>query len=249
MEAPAAPAPFKIEAVIVCVNYADYLAHTLRENKILFDRVVVVTAPEDRETRRVCEYLHVECLQTDVTQSRWGKFCKGAAINVGLEALGKDGWVVHMDADIALPPLARRMLQAAELDPTFLYGCDRVMCRSFVDWVTFQSNPRLQHEDECWIHMDQFPFGHRVAINTFGGYIPIGFFQMWNPSVSGICKYPEGHTTAAREDTDFALKWPRNKRGFVPEIIAYHLESGKTGMSANWAGRTTPKFGLDKLNA
>lgn len=235
--------PMKLEAVIVCDRYADFLAHTLPENKILFDRMVVVTSHEDKETQRVCEYWHVKCLQTDVLESRKGKFCKGAGINAGLAELDRAGWVVHMDADIALPPLTRILIEGADLDKSFLYGCDRVMCRSFDDWVKFRTKPRLQHENQVWMHMDQFPFGHRVAINSYGGYIPVGFFQMWSPSVSGITAYPEGHNTAAREDTDFALKWARSKRALIPEVIAYHLESEKAAMAANWAGRQTKPFG------
>ena len=240
---PKATVPFRLEAVVVCVNYGDILAHTLPDNRILFDRLVVVTAPEDKETRRVCEYWHVECVQTDVLESRWGRFCKGAGINAGLEKLAKSDLVVHMDADIVLPPLTRKLIEGGRLDRSHLYGCDRVMCRSFVDWAKFRCEPRLQHEDECWIHMNQFPFGHRVAIHSYGGYIPIGFFQMWSPSVSGIFSYPEGHTTAAREDTKFALQWPRAKRSLLPEVIAYHLESEAAPMAANWSGRTTRRFG------
>lgn len=233
----------KIEAVIVCDRYSDFLAHTLPDNRILFDQMVVVSSHEDKKTQRVCEYWHVKCIQTDVLESRKGHFCKGAGINVGLDALDKSGWVIHMDADIALPPLTRRFIEIMNLDPSYIYGCDRLMCRSFDEWQRFRSLPRLQHENEVWMHMNQFPFGHRVAINSYGGYVPIGFFQMWSPTASGISKYPEGHTNAAREDTAFAIQWPRNRRAMIPEIIAYHLESEKADMAANWSGRTTKAFG------
>lgn len=234
----------KLEAVVVCDKYSDFLAFTLPENKILFNKIVVVTSHEDKETQRVCEYWHVQCIQTDVLESRRGHFCKGKGINEGLAALDMDGWVAHLDADIVLPPLTRILLEKADLDTSMLYGCDRVMCKSFEDWIRFRSKPRLQQENECWIHMDQFPFGHRVVINSFGGYVPIGFFQLWSPSGSGIKAYPEGHTTAAREDTNFALQWPRSKRHMLAEIIAYHLESEDAPMAKNWAGRTTREFGL-----
>lgn len=149
-----------------------------------------------------------------------------------------------MDADIALPPLTRRLLELCALDPAALYGCDRFMVRSFEEWMRFKCKPRLQHENESWIHMNEFPLGVRVAIHNYGGYIPIGFFQMWNPKVSGVSKYPEGHTTAAREDSAFTLDWPRSRRALLPEIIAYHLESENAPMAANWAGRKTARFGL-----
>lgn len=55
--------PYKLEAVIVCENYADFLAYTLLENKIFFDNLVVVTSPEDKRTRRLCYHLESEKLQ------------------------------------------------------------------------------------------------------------------------------------------------------------------------------------------
>ena len=106
---------FKVEAVVVCDRYSDFLRCTLPGNKHLFDRIVVVTSAEDRDTQRICEFHHVECLQTDALNSRWNKFCKGAGINEGLSRLDRNGWVVHLDADIALPPQTRLLLQNAHL--------------------------------------------------------------------------------------------------------------------------------------
>ena len=118
---------FKIEAVVVCDRYSDFLRCTLPANKHLFDRIVVVTSAEDRDTQRICEFHHVECVQTDALNSRWNKFCKGAGINEGLSRLDRNGWVVHLDADIALPPQTRLLLQNANLDPCMIYGIDRFL--------------------------------------------------------------------------------------------------------------------------
>src|SRR5262245_56081407 len=90
----------KIEAVVTCVNYADFLAHTLPLNKPHFDRMIVVTAPEDRDTQKVCDAWRQKYHATDCFRSRWSEFCKGAGINEGLAKLDKDAWIVHMDADI-----------------------------------------------------------------------------------------------------------------------------------------------------
>jgi Glycosyl transferase family 2 len=238
------PRAFKCEAVVVCENYADFLRHTLPENKHLFDRIVVVTSHLDKNTQRVCEFYHVECVQTDASQSHVGKFCKGAAINKGLERLNKDGWVVHLDADIWLPPQTKRMLENANLDRTCVYGIDRYNVSGPRVWEDFLAMPRLQHECDAWIHMNTFPLGTRVASFGNNGYVPIGFFQMFSPKDSGIERYPEGHTNAGREDMLFSLKWPRAKRHLIPEIIGYHLESGDAKMSSNWKGRTTAPFVL-----
>jgi hypothetical protein len=239
----ASPKPFKIECVIVCDKYADFLAQTLPHNKFLFDKIVVVTSYEDKDTRKLCEYLHVQCIPTDVLESRRGHFRKGAGINVGLEALKGDSWVVHQDADLYLPPQTRLILENADLDPTMIYGIDRFLVKGYEKWAEFQGKPRLQHECETYIHLESgFPVGTRVQHQFKGGYVPIGFWQLFSPTGSGITRYPEGHTDAGREDTLFSSQWPRRRRGFIPEIVGYHLESENASNGMNWGGRQSAPF-------
>jgi len=232
----------KIEAIITCCDYSDFLSEVLPHNRVLFDKTVVVTAPEDSNTRRVCEFWNVTCIPTDVFETRWGKFAKGAGINVGLQALDKDGWVLHLDADMLCPPLTRKLLTEADLDPTMLYGFDRHMCQGSAAWRQFLALPQLQHESNTWIHLDKFPIGTRLMIERTG-YIPLGFAQLWNPAASQVFEYPEQHATAARTDVQFATKWPRAKRALIPEIVMYHLESDDASKASNWSGRTTAPFG------
>ena len=241
-----AVAPAEIEAVITCVGYGDFLAATLPLNRSQFHRVVVATTPDDARTRRVCEYWNVQC----VTEPRFreGAFRKGAGINAGLRALRRSGrgrgWVVHMDADIFLPPLACEHILRAGLDPSYIYGIDRMMVTDYAAWAEFLAFPDLQHENRVFVHPRPFPMGVRVVTPAPGydGYVPIGFFQLWSPAASGIWDYPEEHTDAGRGDMLFARNWPRARRGFIPEVIGYHLESAPAPMGANWKGRTTPYF-------
>lgn len=233
---------FKLECVIVCDKYDDFLLKTLPHNKYLFDKVIVVTSPEDTKTQRVCEFHHVECVPTDRLESRWKRFKKGCGINDGLEKLDKDGWVLHLDADMWLPPQTRILLKNADLDKSMTYGIDRFIVKGAHVWEKFISEPKLQHEDGAWVHPNAFPLGTRVMHPHVGGYINIGFFQLWHPIVSGVHKYLEGHDTAGREDSMFAGLWPRHKRAMIPEVIGYHLESDDATSAANWNGRTTAPF-------
>jgi len=231
-----------MEAVVVCDHYDDFLRYTLPQNKYLFDRMVVVTSFEDNRTRKLCEFYHVECIPTDSLCTRQGQFYKSAGINQGLAALSLEDWVVHMDADIWLPPQTKILLQLANLAKRMIYGIDRFIVKGAKAWDEFLQMPKLQHEDEAWIHMNAFPIGTRLMQAHFGGYVNIGFFQFWNPKGSGIKTYPTGHSGAGRDDTLFAAQWPRGLRGFIPEIIGYHLESVDASKAANWNGRTTVPF-------
>lgn len=237
-------ANFKIEAVVVCDKYHDFLRHTIPANKILFNKIVVVTSYEDKLTQRICEFNHVECIRTDRLESRKGIFRKACGINDGLAKLDKNGWVVHLDADIWLPPQTRYILEKLDLDPTAMYGMDRFIVKGPKQWEKFQQMPPLQHECASWVHPHAFPLGTRVFNLAYGGAINLGFYQMWRPKDSGVCLYPEDHDSAGRTDVSFNLNWPRSKRGFLPEIISYHLESDDSKMAANWDGRTTSLFEL-----
>ncbi len=239
-----------LEAVIVCVNYADFLAHTLPYNKTLFNKLVVVTDTKDLDTKRVCEYHHVECVQTDVFYENGDTFNKGKGINEGLKRLSCGEWVVQLDADIYLPPLTRFILDKLELDPETIYGMDRLMCPSYKAWIKFLEKPRPIQEAYIYIHPTAFPVGVRIAEYMSKGYEPIGYFQMWNPSATGIKDYPTQHGKADRTDVLHAKKFPRLKRQLIPELLCIHLDSENSTvikMGKNWNGRQTALFSIDYL--
>jgi glycosyltransferase involved in cell wall biosynthesis len=239
--------PIKIEAVTTCVDYSDFLAHTLPLNLIHFDRLIVVTSPSDVRTRKVCETHGIEYCETNKFAERHDEFKKGYGINEGLRKLDRDSWIVHLDSDIILPAHFRQSIARADLDTLMIYGCDRAEFKSFADWQRFHGEPEpplqgngvLLHTSNTGHHI-----GTRVQFPDKGGWIPIGFFQMWHAD-SKVMLYPEGHTSAGREDSSFATQWPRRKRSNLGEIIAYHLESEAAPMAVNWSGRKTVKFHVD----
>ncbi len=237
----------RMALVVTSVGYGDILAFTLPTNRSQFHYTVVATTPEDTQTQKVCEYWNVHCIQVPEFHNGGG-FRKGAGINSALRTLKQvghgEGWVIHMDADIFLPPLAGEMLGRAALDPKFVYGIDRMMVRSFEDWTRFLNHPQVQQECRSYVHAKPFAMGTRIATPNpgYNGYVPIGFFQMWCPTQSGVDNYPEEHTSAGRGDMLFAAKWPRAQRAMIPEIIGYHLESEFGVMGVNWNGRKTKPF-------
>lgn len=235
---------FKVECVVVCSGYHDFLRCTLPNNKHFFDKMVVVTSPEDKQTQKLCEFYHVQCVISERLVSGEQKFCKGEAVNDGLAKLDKDGWVVHLDADVWLPPQTRIILERASLDKKMIYGIDRFNARGYDLWAKFLRKPELQHEAQAYVHVHNslFKVGTRYVHEGLGGYVPLGFFQMWNPRVSGKDKYPESGTSAGATDVLFAALWPRCERGFIPELLCYHLESIDAEFAINWWGRKSAPF-------
>jgi hypothetical protein len=241
----------KLEAVIVCINYSDFLEVTLSANKKFFDRIVVVTSIEDTETEKVCKSNDVLCIKTDSFYKNGSKVAnKAEGINEGLKALDKDGWVIQLDADIWLPPLTRTILEKYPLQDDCIYGIDRLMCNSFEKWEMFMWNnvKKPIHSEWIFLHMHYFPIGGRVVQYHGEGYMPIGFFQLWNPSGSKIDSYPVIDVGFDRTDVLHLKQFPRDKRRFIPEFICIHLSSEEPFMGQNWYGRKSKPFLPKKKN-
>lgn len=236
-----------LEGIIVCVNYSDFLAHTLPHNRNQFNNLIVITDTKDQKTKELCEFYNVKCLQTDIFYENDNQFNKGAAINYGLSQLEKKDWVIHMDADIYMPPTTRSVLENIPLEKHKLYGADRLMCPSYKDWVDFMDNPSKIHEGWIYVHMNSFPIGVRLAeyMNKNAGWEPLGYFQLWNPKGSGVFNYPTKHDYCDRTDVLHAKKFSRQNRELLPEIVLIHLDSEgleTSQMGKNWKGRKTQEF-------
>jgi hypothetical protein len=212
--------------------------------------MIVVTTPEDKATQDVCTHYNVECLTTREMTANGDPFNKAKGINVALEYLSKRDWVVHLDADMYLPPLTRGILERINLDKNNIYGIDRMMCPTFQAWIDYIKKPTPTHTGWVYIHPTIFPMGVRIGEFMSDGYEPIGFFQMWHPNTSGVKLYPETHGAADRTDVQHAKKWARKNRALIPEIIGIHLDSEDLNlkeMGKNWNGRKTKEFGYSPV--
>lgn len=234
----------KVEAVITCVNYGDFLEHTLPENMELLDRVVVVTSTSDKRTQALCQRYGVDCYDTEIWHDEGASFSKGRGINLGISHLRHEGYILHMDADILLPHNFRSMLRRSKLDPKCIYGADRLNISGFDKYIALKNEDRLhpQFQYHCLVAPNGgMSLGSRLVHGAYG-YTPIGFFQLWHSSEKRI--YPIVHGSAEHSDVLFAVQWPREKRILLPEFFVYHLESEKDQqMGVNWHGRKSKEFG------
>lgn len=238
----------KIEAVTICVNYGGEFRETAQYNRPHFDRWIVVTRPNDHETIDLTKQYSCDLIMTD-DFDRDGGFNKARSINRGLACVRGDGWLCHIDADIALPLDFKDVLNDTHLNENCIYGCDRLNVTGWENWQKVKSTPLRARSSPWCIELDR-PYtkvGARVIKREYG-YSPIGFFQLWHgPTqvVHGMPAklYPIQHGTAARTDEQHSLQWDRQKRVLIPELLVWHLESTAAPMGSNWNGRSTPPFG------
>lgn len=243
-----------IEAVTVCINYGDFLAETIPYNIDCFDRWIIITTKEDHTTRELCRKWSIETLLTNDHQRYGDVFNKGRIIERSLQHMSSTGFRLHLDADIVIPPKFRYSLLSADLDTNKIYGCDRILVKSYEDWQKLQKSNWLSHS---YHHLLRFPKGYEVGTRWVSsgpggvGYTPIGFFQLWHSDsdyYKGVrCRtYPDQHGAAHRSDVQFALKFDRSQRELLPELLVVHLESQESENGANWHGRRSCPFGNNK---
>lgn len=257
----------KIYGVVVCVGYGDILALTLPYLATQLDSLVVVTSSADFMTKRVCEFNYVLCLETDSFYDDGANFNKANGINLGLSHLTElaenngvnedELWFLHLDADILVPPRSLHIVRTKPLNPFAIYGVDRVMLyngENGTGIIDFLANPRSPYPfnglggagnitpfyKDAHIGARILRLAGNEPLETFG-YIPIGFWQLWQPSYSGVYDYPANHGEADRTDCLHALKF--RSRELIPEITVIHLDtqvsSTQAVMGVNWSGRVT----------
>lgn len=233
-----------LEIVIPCVNYGDYLAETLPHTMPLFDRVIVVTSKADKETQEVARKCSCTYYATDVWFRDGGQFNKYAGLAFGLSfASVHNTWVGVLDADTYLPPVARQVLERKLTDPACIYGVDRLNCVGYDRWRSHLGVSNPGHDYCCRVPVPHgMPLGERIALREHGGWLPIGYFQMWHAS-SGR-RYPTRvQGDAEHNDVLHAMQWEPHERILIPELLAIHLMADNAPLGSNWKGRKSPRFG------
>lgn len=241
-----------LTAISICVNYSDFACWSIPLNKEIFSKWIVVTDTKDETTKQLCSYHNIQCIQTDIFYEE-GKFKKFKGINEALKKVGKNEWVLFLDIDMVLPPFTKRVLNELDLDKRCLYGIDRVNCKGINQFVQYMNNPLLLVEN--WLLTSSgMEFGSRIIHlygqkgenGKFGGYKPLGFFQLAHSSQ--FTQYPDICEGADHCDIMFADMWPRSQRHLIPELIGIHLESDDNVWGSNWNGRKTSLFAYTDIS-
>lgn len=200
-----------IEGLCACVDYADMLRLTLPRWSATLDRIVVITAPSDRQTPQVAaDYPNAAVHVTEAFYARGASFNKGAAMEEGRRLLAWTDWVLLLDVDI-LPPLnwVDRFAAAAPR-PGWLYGCSRYQ-------------------------LDDVRRGIPAGSQRMPGSRWAGYFQLFHTSDPRAGRSPLLTTTwrhAGGYDSDFERLWG-DRKVHLPIRLGHLGERG-----VNWCGRS-----------
>ena len=227
-----------LEAVTVCVNYADILSLVISNNKTVIDNWIIVTDTKDKDTKRVCDLHGVRCIQTDIFYDNNEIFNKGKGINAGFDELTLQGWVMHLDADILLPANFKTILSGDSLETDCIYSMDRIDVIGRDMYIDVLQDMHNVYSDYVFLQ-SRYHISTRMFHNKMG-YCPIGYLQLFHNSK--FIPYSERHETAARSDVLFLNNWAKHKRRLHPGAFVYHLMSEPSPMGTNWDGRISKKF-------
>lgn len=200
-------------AIIISVEYGDILELTLPHNREFFSEVLVVSIDSDKKTHQVCADNDVPVYCTDAFYRKNAVFNKFAALEEGLDVLGRKDWMLILDSDILIP----------KLRPAFTPREGNLYTPHRRIWDPL---PNEVPEERLW----------RTKRRTLANEEFAGYFQLFhaNDPVLGPAPWHETNWTwAGGADTFFNLKWPANKK-VRPPFEVLHLGPP----FSNWAGRT-----------
>lgn len=242
----------RLEVVTTCVGFDDLLDFTISFNHQHFDTYIVVTSHDDKKTKAVCHKHNCICVQTDLFKKNGRNFNKGAAINAGFGHFQYWGWRLHLDSDIVLPDKFRQTLfNHTHLERDCLYGADRidVVGKGNINKLRelFVNHPQHRYSSVIGSTHNRrltCQIADRVVF-PLEGYVPIGFFQLWNAETQR--PYPYSLGTAAHDDVLFAGSYPQAKRRHLPTVITYHICPRSPKFGDNWDGhRRMPRLNKDE---
>lgn len=246
--------------ITTCVNYADFLAHTLPRMAAEADAVRVISTPDDCVTAAVTkgkygiDTSNVILAQVDEFHRGGALFNKGAAINAGMSDIKNLDWVLFTDADMLMPTGMHWMLCSLQrkgiIDKRYLHGCGRMICPNYMEYQWYiRSSVTGRFEREGWRSQ------HHRERGCWGSK---GYFQLWH--ISQLEKqwpkiYPEEYDTAGYSDRGFYKQFEdegkRVSRALRDYLWPVELHSDYWGWKTddefnepgpNWKGRRTPYF-------
>ena len=230
-----------IAALLVSVNYNDYLEISLSHNNKHFQKFVVVTTTSDTKCQQICSsYSNVVCVvvSDDVLKTNNRVFNKGALLNKGfeyLDSIGWSQWVVITDADIIFPDNITELILKQIPLRNILYSMYRKHLHTFESYKKYFD----EHDSTC--------LQDGGTLETCGWPIAIGYCQIFRYTINKY-RYDE-YNDADNSDLRF-IKYFSTQDRWYPDSPAVKLLSnqdtdfvihiGETKI--NWKGRKSVNF-------
>lgn len=210
-----------MRAILVAVDYSDYLQYTLPYNRHHFDDVMVVTTPLDSGAIRIAEENHCKVFCTNAFYDDGADFNKWKALESALDTYGRYGWLCLMDADVLWP----KKIDHQVYQTGFLYGPLRRMLRE----VQYPFPPESEWR-KYQVHRN---------VNEWAGYTQI--FHADDPHLPAPPWHEINWRHAGGADSFFQRLWPASNKIRTPWEV---LHLGASG--CNWCGRATDYLGGGK---
>ena len=188
----------KIEVLVICVNYGDFLKITLPRNKKQIEDITVITSFNDKETIDICNQNDVDYILTDELFRNMSNCVKGAGYTVGFNFLHYKDWILLLDADIVLNENFGDYINnnICKFNPECLYGSIRYVIRNYSNFLLFENKE---------INIKDLEIGLDSEIN---GYFQLfNFNKFKNDEVWNI--HPQS-ATGEDDDVIFSLKFGNN---------------------------------------
>lgn len=128
-------------ALTICVNYSDFLAETLPQNRKFFKQFYVVTEEADTQTVEICKQYECTILFTTKTHEKGAKFNRAGLLHDAQKRVHRkhpDDWICILDSDIFLPD-SFGALDANILPKSNIYGIPRHVYKTKADYLTQQN--------------------------------------------------------------------------------------------------------------
>lgn len=217
-----------MRAITVCVDLDDVLRITLPRQRPHFSEMMIVTTERDTATQALARQYDCWCYVTDAFYRDGAYFRKWLALEEGLDAFGRFGWLTLLDVDIIWP----KQLPAFPMEIGTLYTPLR---RMFLD-VTQPIPP-----EEAWTNYSLHPnyaewAGYSMTLHADDPHLPP---PPWHET---------DWLTAGGADSFLQARWaPACK--IRPPFEVLHIGPAGT----NWLGRvsrrtdgTMPEGGEEK---
>jgi hypothetical protein len=214
-----------MDAILVSVDYGDYLSICLPYNRRHFNRVMIVTTPDDAITQQLAKQHDCQLYITKCFYEDGGLFNKYRALEAGLDAFMPQDWLAIMDSDVLWP----KAIDNTQYQIGKLYSPLRRMCNN-----TNHVSPESE-----W---SNYPYHSLHNSPTWKDHCS-GYTQILHVGDIVLRSKPWHRLdlpTAQGGDTHFQDKWKVENR-IRPNWECLHLGPPRQ----NWSGRVSPPVKFD----